>query len=351
MFSSGRGVLYVSVLILAGWSPASAQSVISTHSGVVHFFEGSVFMGDQPMEQKFARFPDIAEGAELRTEQGRAEVLLTPGAFLRIGDNSAIRMISTQLSDTRVELLTGSAILESTQSSKDTSVMLLYKTWQVRLPADGLYRLDAEPARLRVYQGGAEVTAGDSGASVHVRSGEVLPFAKVLVAEEFKDDPADAFSDWAVRRSGAIASDNSIAAQIFDDPSSIDNSAMAFGGGFTYFPLTAVPALGLANPYGLSFWSPMQPSLATLYANPLYLPYGYGGYYLGLSTGIRSTLLPLSRSLYPSIGIAPHYGSLPIGGIQSGIGASPVRSGIGASPAAGPRLAPHTAAPHAVGHR
>ena len=360
MFSSRNGVLFFWTLILAGWAPASAQSVISTHSGIVHFFEGSVFIGDQPMEQKFGRFPDLAEGVELRTEQGRAEVLLTPGAFLRINDNSAIRMISSQLSDTRVELLAGSAIFESTQYSKDTSVTLIHKTWQVRLPAEGLYRLDAEPPQLRVYQGGAEVAAGDSGNSVRVKSGERLPFAEVLVAEEFKDDSGDAFSDWAVRRSDAISSDNSIAAQIYDDPSQIDNSSMAFGGGFTYFPLTGIPALGLASPYGLSFWSPVQPSLASIYANPLYLPpygYGYGSYYLGLSRGLRPPLLPLSRSLYPSltgpsIGIGARYGSLPIGGAHTGIGATGAGSRIGASPiSAPPRVAPHTAAPRVGGHR
>jgi hypothetical protein len=347
MSSSRGGVLYITALILAVWAPASAQSVVSTHSGVVHFFEGSVFMGDQPMEQKFGRFPDVAEGAELRTEQGRAEVLLTPGAFLRIGEKSAIRMISSQLSDTRVELLAGSAIFESTQYSKDTSVTLIYKNWRVQLPREGLYRLDAEPAQLRVYQGGAQVAAGDSGNSVQVRSGERLPLAEVLLAENFKDDSGDEFSDWAVRRSQAISSDNSIAAQILDDPSSVDNSSMAFGGGFTYFPMTAMPTLGLASPYGLSFWSPFQPPLASIYINPLYLPYGYGSNYFGLSNGVRSSLLlPLSRSYptigVPSIGIGAHYG------IQSGIGASRVSPGIGAS---APRAAPHPAAPHAVGHR
>ena len=36
-----------SLAILATWSPLSAQSVISTHSGVVYLFEGSVCLDDQ----------------------------------------------------------------------------------------------------------------------------------------------------------------------------------------------------------------------------------------------------------------------------------------------------------------
>jgi len=44
------------------------QSVVSTHSGVVHFFEDTVFVADRQLEQKFGRFPQIGEGWELRTE-------------------------------------------------------------------------------------------------------------------------------------------------------------------------------------------------------------------------------------------------------------------------------------------
>jgi len=39
------------------WFPASGQSVVSTHSGVVYFFVGSAFLADEPLEQKFGRFP------------------------------------------------------------------------------------------------------------------------------------------------------------------------------------------------------------------------------------------------------------------------------------------------------
>src|SRR5581483_12433636 len=84
--------------------PLLAQSVISAHSGLVHFFDGSVFLDDQRLEQKTGKFDQINNGSELRTQDGRAEVLLTPGTFLRLGANSSIRMLSNKLEDTRVEL-------------------------------------------------------------------------------------------------------------------------------------------------------------------------------------------------------------------------------------------------------
>ena len=144
-------------ILVAGWSlgvliagSACAQSVISTHSGVVQYVEGSAYIGDKPVEPKFGQFPDIKENQEFRTEQGRAEILLTPGVFLRLGENSAIRMLSTRLTDTRVEVLSGSAMIECTEMPKDNSIELVYKKASVRLQKQGLYRLDTEPASFQV---------------------------------------------------------------------------------------------------------------------------------------------------------------------------------------------------------
>jgi hypothetical protein len=250
--------------VLAVAFPAAGQSVISTHSGVVYFFEGSVSIGDQPLEQKFGKFPDIGAGRELRTEQGRAEVLLTPGVFLRMSENSRIRMISITLSDTRVELLNGSAVVETKEVAADTSALVIYKGWKVRVPRRGIYRIDAEPAQLQVYKGDAEVLADGRTEAVAVKEGEVLPLAPVLVTEQTTPKLNDDFDHWAMTRSQAIYADNATAAQIIDDPNAIDSSGLAMGG-LSYFPMTGIPSLGLINPYGLSFWSPFQPMLYSLY--------------------------------------------------------------------------------------
>src|SRR6202034_2971479 len=107
--------------------PAVAQSVISAHSGLIHFSDGSVFLDDQRVEQKSGKFDQMKNGSELRTQDGRAEVLLTPGTFLRIGANSAIRMISNVLDNTRVELLNGSAVVDQgSDTLANTSVTVLY---------------------------------------------------------------------------------------------------------------------------------------------------------------------------------------------------------------------------------
>ena len=291
-------------LALAAWFPAPGQTVISTRSGLVYFFEGSVWLEDQPLEQKFGKFPDIGEGRELRTEQGRAEVLLTPGVFLRLGENSRVRMLSTSLSDTRVELLGGSAIVESREAAADTSTLLVYKSWQVRFPRRGIYRIDSEPGQLHVYKGEAEVSAEGNAAAVAVKEGEVLPFAAVLVTEPSSAETRDPLNNWAMDRSQAIYEDNTTAAQIFDDPTAIDSSGVALGA-LSHFPLTGIPTLGYTSPYGLSFWSPFQSTLNSLYT-PLYR---YRPYYPGGPGGVRIYQPPRTGiTTPPRFGVGFHPG-------------------------------------------
>ena len=104
-----RRVLFaLSLVSVCAWG----QRAISAHSGMVNYVEGSVTLDDKPLDPKFTELPEVKNRSELATTQGRAEVLLTPGAFLRLAENSSFRMISNMLSDTRVEVVTGSAVVE-----------------------------------------------------------------------------------------------------------------------------------------------------------------------------------------------------------------------------------------------
>jgi hypothetical protein len=261
--------------------PADGQSVISTRSGVIHFFEGAVYVGEQPLESHFGKFPTIGEGAELRTAQGRAEVLLTPGVFLRVGENSAIRMVANVLSDTRVQLLAGSALVDSAEPSAGTSVTLVYKHWNVHFRQKGIYRIDAEPPRLSVEQGSAEVSADSTGAPVSVEQGMYLAFAPVLVPERSIDVPGDTLTDWAKGRSESISADNAITAQIDEDPAS-RNSALGVDS-FAYFPLIGVPSLASGLYSGYGSLNPYQPGFSSIYLpgytyRPLLFGLGLGGF-------------------------------------------------------------------------
>jgi hypothetical protein len=279
--------------------PAGAQSVISTHSGLIHYFEGAVYLGDQSLESRPGRFPSVPQGGELRTVAGRAEVLLTPGVFLRMGDQSVIRMIANDLSDTQVELETGSVIVDSGEPNLNTSVTLLYKNWKVHVLRKGVYRIDADPPRLWVRQGQAEVFTGASNQPVSVEAGMRLPFAGVLVPERTTEPIKDALNDWSTGRGESITADNTITAQLDQDP-----AAGMPADGFTYYPLLGLSSIGPAPVGGYSSYLPSQPGFYSIYLpGYTYRPLLLGT--MGVGIGRRYPAYPLSL---PRVGVSPGAG-------------------------------------------
>src|SRR5258708_39279784 len=96
--------LFVAVLALSA-IPALAQPVISAKSGVVSYVIGKVMVGDQGVQPSETKLTEVRENAVLRTEDGRAEVLLTLGTILRTGGNSTSKMLTNGLFDPRLNLL------------------------------------------------------------------------------------------------------------------------------------------------------------------------------------------------------------------------------------------------------
>jgi hypothetical protein len=294
MFYGRACAFWTLALVTVLTPPVDGQSVISARSGIVHFFEGAVYLGDQPLESHPGKFSSVPEGAELRTAEGRAEVLLTPDVFVRIGQRSAIRMVANKLSDTRVELLAGSAVVDSTESGSGTSVTLIYRNWNVRFFERGVYRIDSDPPRLWVLQGNAEVSANPNQGALLVEQGMYVPFAPVLVPERSIDEPRDALSTWAEGRQQSISADNAIAANI-QDPASMNTSGLD---SFTYFPMLGLPAMGPGLYSTYSSLGPDQPGF-----NSIYLPgYTYLPVFAGLGLGGFRTPF----RLLPYAGISPY---------------------------------------------
>src|ERR1700722_16324868 len=72
----------------------SAQPVGSALPGTVNYLEGQVSInGTAVMADEIGK-AHVATDQLLATGSGKAEVLLAPGTFVRVGDNSRIRMDS-----------------------------------------------------------------------------------------------------------------------------------------------------------------------------------------------------------------------------------------------------------------
>src|SRR6266852_5631663 len=253
-------------------SVASAQTVISAKSGLIHYVEGRAYLGDQQIESKFGEFPDLKENAQLRTEEGRAEVLLTPGVFLRVGDNTAIRMVTNRLIDTRLEFLSGSILVEADELLKDNGVTIVYNDYAVQIEKKGIYRFDSDPAALRVYDGA--VMAQIDGKSQEIKEGQLLAMNGDLKLAKCDKDDVDALYRWSHRRAEYISMANvSAAKSVRDSGMSWYSSGWAFNPYFNLY--TFIPYRGaFYNPFGYALWSPF-----TVY-DYLYSPGFYNTGYL-----------------------------------------------------------------------
>ena len=236
-------------------SSAFAQVAISARSGMVHHSEGVVSIGDQLIDNsKFGQFADVKEGQVLKTAEGRAEILLTPGVFLRVAENSSVKMISSRLIDTRLELLSGSMLVECAELQKDNAVTFIYKDATVEFHKKGLVRLDAADDLLRVYDGEATVTK--AGQTLTLKEGKQTLLTGVLSPEKFDNKVGDPFYRWASRRAGSLAVANISAAKTLRN-----NGSSWLSGGWMYNPMfgyfTYIPNRGYYNsPFGYNYYSP-----------------------------------------------------------------------------------------------
>ena len=270
---------------------AGAQTVVSVNSGVVNYFQGSVLIDNVKLEQKFGTFPMLQVGSILKTEEGRAEVLLTPGAVLRLDHHSSIRMLSNLLADTKVEFLGGSAILDSSAAESVKNLLVKFRTSEIRLTQPGAYRIDAEPATLRVYSGEAEISSQINKNAID--SSHLFFFDAGLDTPNYGNDSDDEFYQWAQERNEAITADNRLGDQVKDfgegfNPTGdgVDENGLA--------PL--LPSIGTADP---TYVDPTQNSLlfgtTQPYGNSLYGGAGYGGLGANSFGFYPSAVLPLYR--------------------------------------------------------
>src|ERR1019366_4635435 len=80
--------------------------------GTVNYAEGQVAVDGQAVGNGQIGRLMVGAGHVLETNDGKAEMLLTPGVFLRLDSHSAVRLVSPSLTKTTVDLLRGKAMVE-----------------------------------------------------------------------------------------------------------------------------------------------------------------------------------------------------------------------------------------------
>src|ERR1043166_9524768 len=114
-------------------APTTAQP------GAINYVEGQASLGRQPLSSKSVGSTVLGSGDVLSTGDGRVELLLTPGVFMRVGKNSAVRMDSPELTNTRVSVLKGEAMVEADLLHHEDHVVVAQRGALAQLEKKGIY--------------------------------------------------------------------------------------------------------------------------------------------------------------------------------------------------------------------
>jgi hypothetical protein len=383
--SIGRQVLSSVALVVVTAALCAAQNIAPSHSGTVHYFEGDVTVDGVKLVSQVARFSEMKEQSILHTGLGRAEILLTPGVLLRVGENTSVKMLDNRLMSTRVEFLSGIAMVESVDADttvKDPPVTIIYKDFEAQSMKNGIFEISSQPSQVRVFKGEARVTG--NGASLNVKDGNLVGLTTTMASAKFDAKEGDDLYLWSRDRSAYLSAGNMSSARSLA-ASGYGSNGFGYGNGYAatsgwdpgmwrgfsggwyynqYLDMYSyLPFAGTTySPFGYGYFNPI--TIAYVYT-PGYYWQGAGGSRTGATTGVPLSTLPttsLTRTGTPQL---PRLGvtatlrptlSSPAIGTQPGTPTSStaLRSGIGgvsnagSSPTSGSNTGVRAAAPAAA---
>ena len=259
----------------------------------INYIEGQASLEGQQLSSKSVGHAELAKGQYLATANGKAELLLTPGVFLRLDNNSTVKMITPDLTHTEVQLTQGRAAVEVDQIYKQNDILVDLANGQTQLLKNGLYEFDATGNTVRVFNGEAaafrSVTPQPNEKAVKVKEGKQFAFTAADGQNELKTtgfnrnqtEADDSLYKWSSLRSGYLGEANLNLARSY-----ASQPGYTYGGGYgsgwfwspSIYSYTWLPGNGLFfSPFGYGFYSPYY-----LYGGgPIYGGYGYGGYGYG----------------------------------------------------------------------
>ena len=212
--------LFVAALVLSLPLTSHSQNrekfVISARAGGVNAVTGRATMRPHGNSewQLLTIKEDLETGDVVRTGlDGRVEMLLNPGSYMRIGENSEFELADNSLENLEVRLIRGTAIVEVT-GADDEELFIGITTPHARLSIvrRGLYRLNVVPGNtteLIVRKG--RVMLEDS--HTKVKGGNKVVFSSgsfsVAKLENADKKDSDTFESWSKDRAQTLAKENS----------------------------------------------------------------------------------------------------------------------------------------------
>jgi hypothetical protein len=277
------GLLFSAVPLPAD-SPTGTPT--SARPGTLNYVEGQAYLGQQSLDNKSIGKVEVDPGETLSTNKGKAEILLTPGVFVRLGDDSSANMISTSLTNTQMALDQGEATVEVVEIHPENFLAVVEDGRQTQILKTGLYDFDENLHVVRVLDGEAVVKDARNG--VKVKAGHLVDLTSTepLKAHKFdkKEVEAEDLYHWTSLRSSYLAEANADYA-----PTYAYGGPGWYGDGWYWDPwfsaYTFMPWDGIFySPFGWGFYSPWCAYGAPLFWGAGFYG-GYGGYGYGYGYG------------------------------------------------------------------
>jgi hypothetical protein len=269
------------------------QFIVSAKAGTINFIEGTV-------TSSRAKTPDtwrgvslgdrLKTGDRLRTSSdGRAEILLNPGSYLRLDHSGEIVMTNPNLDALAVEVISGSALFEVTGTDgTELLLRILTPNGTVNVVRNGLYRVtvprEGAPT-VAVTKG--RITVEQAGRSLPVKDKQLVTLdATAVTTAKLDKKDRDAFDEWSRNRAKTLGEAN---ARLRDRDVLAafngwrQNGAYGFGfapffglwlfdprlGSYTFFPFYGYWNSPYGFAYGTSWGLPWDIYRPVLYFNPV----------------------------------------------------------------------------------
>jgi hypothetical protein len=273
----------LSLLLLVTGVCAYAQEETPAQPGTLNYVEGQVTLAGAPLSMKSVGKTTLQPTQLLETRTGRAEILLTPGVFLRVGANSAVAIVSPEIMHTEVSVVRGKADVEVDQIYKENVILVDQEGTQTQLLKAGLYAFNIPNKSVRVFDGEAEVSSLDApqdARRVKVKAGhKLLLNGEPTKPEHFnKGTSEDGLYAWSSLRSEYLGAANE---NLATEYAGVDGFDPGWFWDQNLFGYTWLPGDGMMwSPFGFGFYSPYYlDGGGMIYGRRGYGRGGYGGGY------------------------------------------------------------------------
>lgn len=185
--------------------------VISAKAGGVNYVEGKVNIARANGRSDLLLKSDSVEvGDKVSTgANGKAEILLNPGSYIRLAENTNFEFETTSLDDLQIIVSRGNAMIEAI-TTDEFKVAVNTPKGRFFVVKSGIYRIDVAndgTGRIIVWKGKAQI---DNFDSTEVKAGRAAIIdGGQLEIVKFDRDDKDALEAWSKVRAKELAKINS----------------------------------------------------------------------------------------------------------------------------------------------